>query len=109
MMARLIDADALKWKLIHVKLYVHGLRFGKTVLGKILESYRRAVFEEIEEAPTIDPEELRPKGEWKRVEDSECYWYECSECGEPPLKHYKYDCLSNYCPNCGLKMEGVDG
>ena len=57
-------------------------------------------------APTIDPEELRPKGEWKRMEDSECYWFECSECGEPPLKKYKYDCFSHYCPNCGADMRG---
>lgn len=50
---RLIDADALKFGLEKVTLYVHGLRFGKTVLGKILEEYRRAVFEEIGNAPTI--------------------------------------------------------
>lgn len=105
---RLIDADALRdtvkgekekaEKNIQDKL---ALSISKIVLGWCIDK--------IAAAPTIDPEELRPKGEWKRVEDSECYWYECSECGEPPLKHYKYDCFSNYCPNCGLKMEGVDG
>lgn len=51
---RLIDANKLKWKLGQVTLYVKDLRFGKTVLSKILESYRRAVFEEIDEAPTVD-------------------------------------------------------
>lgn len=55
---RLIDANKLKWKLGQVILYVKGLRFGKTVLSKILESYRRAVFEEIDEAPTVDAVEV---------------------------------------------------
>lgn len=52
--ARLIDASALKWKLGQVTLYVPWLRFGKTAISKILESYRRAVFEEIDNAPTVD-------------------------------------------------------
>lgn len=55
---RLIDADELKWKLERVTLYVQGLRFGKTMLGKILESYRRAVFEEIDNARTVDAVEV---------------------------------------------------
>ena len=55
---RLIDANELKWKISVVRLYVNGLRFGKTVLGKILESYRSAVFEEINNAPTVDAVEV---------------------------------------------------
>ena len=55
---RLIDANALKWKLERVALYVQGLRFGKTLIGKILESYRQAVFEEIDNAPTVDAVEV---------------------------------------------------
>ena len=55
---RLIDADKLKWKLGQVTLYVQGLRFGKTVLSKILESYRQAVFTEIDDAPTVDAVEV---------------------------------------------------
>ena len=56
---------------------------------------------EIQSAPTIDPESLRPHGKW---EDA-CYYhdrplcYECSNCGLKLM--YK----PNYCPNCGAKME----
>ena len=55
---RLIDANALKWKLGQVTLYVPWLRFGKAVISKVLESYRRAVFEEIDNAPTVDAVEV---------------------------------------------------
>ena len=59
--------------------------------------------------PTIDPEDLRPKGEWK------VYWcdtsmigheYEsCSNCGCEIFDTDKFwNC--NYCPNCGADMRG---
>ena len=56
---------------------------------------------EIQSAPTIDPESLRPHGKW---EDSNFYCdrplcYKCSNCGRKLM--YK----PNYCPNCGAKME----
>ena len=51
---RLIDANALKQKLIFVRLYAAGLRCGKTLISKILETYRSAVFEEIDNATTVD-------------------------------------------------------
>lgn len=108
---RIIDADKLKFALERVTLYVQGLRFGKTVLEKILESYRRAVFEEIDDAPTIDPEDLRPKGRWV-FEDFVSPTLQCSVCkGLAP-----YDCCGDYhcdrtpyCPHCGAKMEVDDG
>lgn len=114
---RIIDADALKFGLEKVTLYVQGLRFGKTVLGKILEAYRRAVYEEIEAAPTIDPEELRPKGEWEVANDGTHF---CSRCGyDAPFtwddidRHFINsaddvpDRPTNYCPNCGADMRGA--
>lgn len=48
-------------------------------------------------APTIDPEELRPKGRWIEF-DGEVF--DCSVCHEIHVA-YPY----NYCPNCGAKME----
>lgn len=44
-------------------------------------------------------------GRWEEQKDDQFYWYECSECGEKPLRKYKYDCFSDYCPNCGAKMD----
>lgn len=57
---------------------------------------------QIHNAPTIEPE--RKKGKW--IEHNPHKWglgivFECSECGE------KIDCEpSNFCPNCGARMEG---
>lgn len=103
---RLIDADALKFGLEKVTLYVQGLRFGKTVLGKILEAYRRAVYEEIENATTIDPEELRPKGGWKIEYDGK--YRVCSRCNIciPRTKEEVPDEYWQYCPNCGAYLRG---
>ena len=59
---------------------------------------------DIDDAPTIDPESLRPKGRWVMKETmirspfaKNAY---CSEC----LEEASY--AHNFCPNCGAKMEG---
>ena len=60
---------------------------------------------EIADAPTLDPEDLRPKGRWikastYRDEDGYiCYEYACSLCNELE------DDTRPYCHNCGAKME----
>ena len=46
-------------------------------------------------------------GEWIRNEDDECYWYTCSECAEYPMRdRWGEEKLTDYCPNCGAKMDG---
>lgn len=56
--------------------------------------------------PTIDPESLRPKGRWIEHEWAEeengllVSNFECSKC------HIWESKTSDYCPNCGAKMEG---
>ena len=57
--------------------------------------------EDIDAAPTIDPESLRPSGRW----DDAGYVVWCSNCGEPYLPAYK---SYKYCPNCGAKMEDTN-
>ena len=62
---------------------------------------------QIESAPTIDPESLRPKGRWV-YEDGNLEWA-CSEClraAHVNLGAISGYILSDYCPNCGAKMEG---
>lgn len=82
---RLIDADALKEK-----------AFGRR--GGLIHT------SDIDEMPTI---EERKTGKWIKEDDEGCWWYECSECGDYPLKNaYGHDVLSDYCPACGCKMEG---
>ena len=65
----------------------------------------------VEEAPTIDPESLRPKGRWAAI-NADCRGYanafECSNCETISHTHtYMKECEFEYCPVCGAKM-GVE-
>lgn len=45
-------------------------------------------------------------GEWVRKESETAYWFECSECGEEPLRDgYGRRKFSRHCPSCGALME----
>ena len=71
---------------------------------------------DVKTMPTIDPESLRPQGEW-----SECDWVEydghgecihhpkaglrCSNCCNAFKKELLWK--DNYCPNCGAYMKGA--
>ena len=51
-------------------------------------------------APTVDAVEV-VHGQWNEVEDQdEMVFYKCSVCGK--LRWFE----TNYCPNCGAKMDG---
>ena len=55
---------------------------------------------------TVDAVEV-VHGEWIRNEDDECCWYTCSECAEYPMRdRWGEEKLTDYCPNCGAKMDG---
>lgn len=59
----------------------------------------------LEDLPSAQPE--RKKGRWIKNADENCWWYECSECGDYPMKNaYGHEELSAYCPHCGAIMEG---
>lgn len=76
----------------------------------------------LDRQPTIDPESLRPKGRWvieKRhtvsknpyMDDNYHAHATCSECdfcihSENASFGYPNLNTTNYCPNCGAKMEG---
>ena len=55
-------------------------------------------------APTIDPESLRPKGKWEWLGpyrgNNEGYIGTCPVC-KKRMRLFEL----NYCPNCGAKME----
>ena len=63
----------------------------------------------MQELPPVNPQ---PKmGHWKKKEDDTRWWYVCSECEQEPLKNRwnDDDVLSTFCPNCGAKMQEVEG
>lgn len=87
---RLIDANAL--------------------LEKAWDDHETCVVDvcDIEDAPTIDFEGLRPHGKWV----GEGMDARCNQCGEHPLKDMDGDSVwywsykPMFCPNCGAKMDG---
>lgn len=95
---RLIDADALE-KMLDEKFQTH---YGKSIYQFIHDFFRCAI-RLIKKAPTIDPESLRPQGEWSvgYYNYEGVYVRDCSYCG------YAHDDLSPYCPSCGAKMKGA--
>ena len=93
---RLIDADKLEQKAFcTAPATVDNLYGGDSVV----------LLEDIENAPTIDPEDLRPKGEWIRptkINGRSFNIPHCSVCDGVPCG---VDENTHYCPNCGAKME----
>lgn len=73
-------------------------------------SYSASLCEDIDKFPTADVRE-NVKGKWiqksKPLDFCTYWWYECSECGsKPPNDRYGHpNYLTDYCPNCGAKME----
>lgn len=77
---RLIDADALLQRAV-----AHGWSTPKWVSNIV-----------IEDAPTIEAEPIK-HGRWVKIYDS----FQCSICGSKTTTYYR----TNYCPNCGAKMD----
>ena len=78
---RLIDANALNWGRCPTD-------------GKLAKAW-------LDEAPTVDAVEV-VHGRWERyiVEEEDVHYYTCSVCNYMAIPRY------NYCPNCGVKMDG---
>ena len=105
---RLIDANALKTKVFNFTLYVPWLRFGKTAINIILESYRKGVFEEIDNAPTVEAVEV-VHGRW--IIDKEHFKATCSNCGKVLRFSDEMQIVfirdeERFCYYCGAKMDG---
>lgn len=104
---RLIDAD----KIPKVTIQVPGNVTVKVKNGECLEGIADVPYQIIEDAPTIDPESLLPRGTWEGTADGyadgELVYdtWTCSECGYT-VETDDPDDLTKFCPNCGAKMEG---
>ena len=75
------------------------------------------VFDCMQRIPPIDPESLRPQGEWIDLYGNKYanHRYVCSRCREDALYKFVTDALghersvqalSDSCPHCGAKMKG---
>ena len=77
------------------------------LIAALMKDIKKIVSERVEACATIDPESLRPQGEWVNWGKSGTPTYEnygtCSVCHEDAEIHTEH---RNYCPNCGAKMKG---
>lgn len=93
---RLIDAE--KFEVFDATCQItKGIRSGKAAAYFYGEGCRK-VLEAIDAAPTIAPESLRPKANWKRIQDVAYMCTYCKSC----FAFIPYD--YQYCPECGAKM-----
>lgn len=100
---RLIDADKLKERFYQEQNYYEDC-------NNDYEEGRfdgiQVAIDEIVDAPTV---ERRKHGHWEPfININGEKTYRCSTCqNEAPHDLYGYFELTNYCPHCGAKMEGV--
>lgn len=89
---RTIDADALTKTLIPLWNCHDDSEFAN-----------KDIWQEIEKAPTIEPE--RKTGKWERhyCEDGNADGWQCDQCGD---WYYFGNTTMNFCPNCGADMRG---
>lgn len=94
---RLIDTDALKQTIGSYNPIKYTYEYGSVI-----------TVADIDTAPTIEAEPVK-KGKWTRKESKRMYWYVCSECGGGcPCNGYGQDMFTEWCPNCGARMESDD-
>lgn len=99
---RLINADALMKSMYHRAFETDG----DTMWQSGCWVRYRAIEQAVKEQPTVDAHPVR-HGHW--IHDGldiphGVDWMHCSECG----KRDKYcpAAMTNYCPNCGARMDG---
>ena len=70
--------------------------------------FTRIVYmDDIDEMPTVDP---LKHGHWVFYEEPDGYYHsECSECGQWCDEDVFLKGKWHYCPNCGAKMENING
>ena len=102
---RLIDADALKdkWQNDLKDTLENGVEY----IDNDIEDVYRWFAEDLESSPTIDPVKHGKWNDGKYMGGDGCFvWHrECSLCGYE-RDDDNLDKDTNYCPNCGAKMDG---
>lgn len=106
-MFRLIDAIRFREKLLEFRSKAVD-KWGEDGTVQIIGMID-SIVKKIDDAPTIDPESLRPTAHWVKDGDVENPYrgsgtrYHCSACGR--RAGYKQRRRYKYCPSCGAKIE----
>lgn len=102
---RPIDADELKQTFYDNKKYHEEKHKGSLLIGFDFDK----MINVIDNAPTINPEDLRPKGKWiskgRKLECSVCHQRVYLGTDEKIIHKIEKD-VRKYCSWCGAKMEG---
>lgn len=95
---RLIDADKLRKGVIELPDLYNGFS----------DTYDKAyILDLVDEQPTIDAEPTK-HGHWVNNRNMYIEWATCSQCGAEWNKYENEFFRFNFCPNCGVKMDGDD-
>ena len=104
-MAEYIEREALLKDLKNNADYKRECRYEQNIDIESLMNYLNKI-------PAADVVEVR-HGEWEKDpiairDDGEIYDYRCSVCTARAHKgeYGNYDYITDYCPNCGAKMDG---
>lgn len=110
---RPIDADEMA--LNESEAYMSAQLKVDDITAAVNSAVHQKIQQLIADTPTIDPGDLRPHGRWLEIPNAyvsvaskdDSYHgcaTSCSVCGEINPNAYK----TNYCPNCGAKMDEED-
>lgn len=103
-MAKMINADELIefCNTERAMLHAHNNSVACAALRRVVEFAKEYA---------VEAEPVK-HGRWiiDYAEGSKIYHAHCSECGKEPTRHiggdYYIDRLSDFCPNCGVRMDG---
>ena len=104
-MDELISREAALKTLEDAKVYVTGMRFGKTILAEYMRQVREGYIDILKTVPSADASWTR-YGSWKTVGKTEhgSIIRECTACGVQKAGRVK----SDYCPDCGARINKTD-
>lgn len=95
---RLIEADALMGRIIQRSQALITPNGKAGYLGLFVKDIQQVV----DDAPTINPDDLRPQGRWIQHNKENNNWVECSECNTVGSPFWKC------CPVCTAMMDGKE-
>lgn len=108
---RLIDADALTMEIVNTaseasrKAWETGTHTYIDALNRLAER-QHEIIDMIHDAPTINPDDLRPQGRWELKHIGVGHYWECSVCHTNPCIYVTEN--TKFCPNCGAKIDGKE-